>query len=143
MLGAVDHVGYLALELDETIAEFTRVFGVQVVRRFERPAIDVIGAYLGEGEGSVEVFTFGERDLTERRLAGAAAALDHVAYAVDDIEAVAASMRHVGVRFSGPDLRGELHEPIELGGVLHLWTLPETSAGQTIQLLQRPAAPQR
>ena len=137
MLGAVDHVGYLAFELDEAIEEFAAVFGVEVARRFERPGFSIVGAYLGPGRGSIEVFTFTDRDLNARRLAGAGTMLDHVAYEVSDIDAVAASMRHAGVRFAGPDLRSELHEPVEIDGVRHLWTLPETSCGQTIQLLQR------
>jgi len=137
MLGTVDHVGYLCLELEDAVKEFGGVFGLEVARRFERPEFSVRGLYLGPGEGNVELFTFSDRELTERRLHGAKIALDHVAYEVPDIDSVASALKRAGVRFSGPDLRAELHEPVDLGGVRHLWTLPETSAGQVIQLLQR------
>ena len=58
--------------------------------------------------------------------------LEHVGLAELDV----ADIVRAGVRFAGPDLRAELHAPVELGGALHLWTLPETSAGQVIQLIQ-------
>jgi len=137
MLGKLDHVGYLAADLEATIAGFQERFGLALARRIERPQFALVGAYLGEGEGNVEVFTFTDPELLARRLGGASVVLDHVAYEVADIGAAATAMRHDGVRFAGPDLRSELHEPVDLGGVLHLWTMPETTFGQTIQLLQR------
>jgi hypothetical protein len=68
---------------------------------------------------------------------GEALLLDHVAYAVSDIDRSARELSAAGVRFSGPDLRGELREPVDLGGVRYLWTIPQTSCGGSIQLLQR------
>jgi catechol 2,3-dioxygenase-like lactoylglutathione lyase family enzyme len=137
MIGALDHVGYLTADLDAALEEFTAVLGLPVARHFERPEFSLLGVYLGPGEGNVELFTFSDPELLAARLGGQRIVLDHVAYAVDDIAAVAAQMRAAGVRFSGPDLRGELHEAVDLGGILHLWTVPESSAGAAIQLLQR------
>ncbi len=86
------------------------------------------------------MFTFTDPGLTARRLAGGPElSLDHVAYAVDDIERVCAELRRRGVRFCGPDNREELPGPVDLGGVLHVWTVPETSCGQSLQLMQLPA----
>lgn len=137
MLGAVDHVGYLARDLDAAVAELAELLGVPIARRFERPEFSVVGVYMGAGDGSVEVFSFTDPELQERRLGGSSLLLDHVAYAVADIDAVAGAMKAAGVRFSGPDLRGELEEAVDLGGVRHLWTVPETCCGQSIQLMQR------
>jgi len=136
MLGALDHVGYLATDLDAAIAECEELLGVEVQRRFERPQFELLGAYLG-ADGAIELFTFTDAELLARRSAGRAVSLDHVAYEVKDIEATARRMASRGVRFSGADLRGELSSPVDLGGVLHLWTVPETCGGQAIQLLQR------
>ena len=137
MFGTLDHVGYLAADIDAAVDEFVSVLGLAVARRFERPEFSLLGVYLGPGEGSVEVFTFSDPELLAQRLDGQRIVLDHVAYAVEDIDAEAARMHAAGVRFSGPDRRGELHEAVDLGGIRHLWTVPETSAGATIQLLQR------
>jgi catechol 2,3-dioxygenase-like lactoylglutathione lyase family enzyme len=137
MLGELDHVGYLAADLDTAVAEFQALFDLPIVRRFERPQFSLHGIYLGSGEGHVELFTFTDEELIERRLGAAGLRLDHVAYRVADIDATFGRLRSAGVRFCGPDMRVELHEPIELGEVRHLWTLPETALGQSIQLIGR------
>lgn len=137
MLGALDHVGYLVNDLDGAIAQFERLLGAAVSRRFERPQYSLLGAYLGPGEGSIELFTFTEADLLASRLGDSAVLLDHVAYEVADIDATARAMRDQGVRFCGPDLRAELVEPALLGTARHLWTDPQTCCGQMIQLLER------
>ena len=137
MLGPVDHVGYLTRDLERGIALAQDLFVLPVVRRFERPQFDLVGAYLGAGDGHVEVFTFGDEALLEGRIGDEPLRLDHVAYLVEDLVSYAAHLAARGVRFSGADLRGELHEPADLGGVLHLWTVPETTGGTCLQLMQR------
>jgi len=139
MLDTIDHVGYLARDLEEGIADFSARLGMVDVRRFERPQLDLAGAYLGSGNGTIELFCFNDPKLQRERLGDAELLLDHVAFEVQDIAAVEAEMRRRGVRFCKPDQREELAHPIELGGVLHLWTVRESSCGQAIQLLQRPA----
>jgi catechol 2,3-dioxygenase-like lactoylglutathione lyase family enzyme len=137
MLGRIDHVGYLAHDLERGISVFTETFAMDVVRRFERPQFSLQGAYLGSETGNVEVFTFSDSELLHDRLGERALALDHVAHEVEDIHAVQAALAHAGARFSGPDLRGEVGEPLDLGGVLHLWTVPTTCDGVALQLMQR------
>jgi catechol 2,3-dioxygenase-like lactoylglutathione lyase family enzyme len=136
MLGTIDHVGYLTSDLEGSIADFQRRLGVEVVRRFERPQFSLLGAYLGSGSGELELFAFSDPELQAQRLAGREFFLDHVAYRVPDIGALQARMAAEGVRFSGPDLRGEVTEPFDLSGALHLWTVPETCGGQALQLIQ-------
>jgi catechol 2,3-dioxygenase-like lactoylglutathione lyase family enzyme len=137
VLGPVDHVGYLTRDLDTGVAAAQELLSVDVVLRFERPQFDLLGAYLGTGTGHIEVFTFGDPALLEKRMGDELLHLDHVAYLVQDIRAFAARLRSSGVRFSRPALRGELYEPVDLGGVLHLWTLPATCGGTCLQLMQR------
>jgi catechol 2,3-dioxygenase-like lactoylglutathione lyase family enzyme len=135
MLGPVHHVGYLARDLDGAAERFASRFSLAVIRRFERPQFALRGVYLGAPDGDVELFSFTEPELLERRLGDSDLLLDHVAYTVADIAAVAARMGAEGVRFCGPDMREELTEPVDLGGTLHLWTVPETCWGQSLQLL--------
>ena len=135
--GPVDHVGYLAGDVDEAARQLAAPTGLAITRRFERPEFSLHGLYLGDGPGNIEVFSYTDSGLLRSRLAGHAIRLDHVALLVADIASVAAAMRSDGVRFSGPDLRGEVHEPIELSGALHLWTLPGTTGGHSLQLVQR------
>ena len=136
MLGPVDHAGYLFADLAAGIELMQHTFDLPLVREFALAQFDLHGAFLGDGTGSVEVFAFTDPALAATRLGGAQAVLDHVAYRVADIAAAASTLGAAGVRFSGPDLRGEVTQPIDLGGVGHLWTVPATSGGFCLQLLQ-------
>jgi catechol 2,3-dioxygenase-like lactoylglutathione lyase family enzyme len=137
VLGAVDHVGYLVRDLDAAVKEFRERFSLEVVRPVELPQFSISGLYLGQGNGSIEVFTITDEQLLSKRLGGHSVLLDHAAYEVADIDAVAAAMYEEGVRFTGPDRREEVREPFLLGDVRHLWTFPQTSCGQSLQLLER------
>src|SRR3954465_1033186 len=117
----IDHVGWLVRDLDAGVATVTKTVGAAVDRTVDRPQWSLFGYYVG----SVEVFTFTDPELLDERLgANGEGKLDHVAHAIDDIKAGDESMRGLGARFSGPDLRGEVDEPFDLGDALHVWTLP-------------------
>jgi catechol 2,3-dioxygenase-like lactoylglutathione lyase family enzyme len=135
MLGPLNHVGYLVRDLDAAVAEWTERFGLEVVRPVELPQYSISGHYLGEGSGSVELFTLTDERLLSERLGDATIVLDHAAYEVADIDAIAVAMHASGVRFCGPDRREEVREPITIGAMRHLWTVPYTSFGQSLQLL--------
>jgi catechol 2,3-dioxygenase-like lactoylglutathione lyase family enzyme len=128
----LDHVGYLVRDLDEGVEFFTRASGAAVDRTVERPQWSLYGHYIG----AIEVFTFTDPQLLDERLGGVDAKLDHLAQAVDDIEAEMSSLRTFGAHFSGPDLRGEVDEPFDLGNARHVWTLPETTGGLGLQLIE-------
>lgn len=140
MLETIDHIGYLARDLEGGLAELMALTGLESVRRFERSQFSLRGAYLGPGNGHIEIFSLTDQELLDKRLGSAELRLDHIAYEVEDIAAEQARMGRAGVRFCGADQREVTTTPFDLGGVLHLWTVPETAQGQSIQLLQRPAA---
>jgi methylmalonyl-CoA/ethylmalonyl-CoA epimerase len=139
MFGALDHVGLLVRDLDAAVADAQERFGLAFARSAPLEQFAIRAAFLGEGRGTLEVFTFDDPDILEPRLAGADRRLDHVAFRVEDIDSVAATLRATGVRFSGPDRREEISEPIMTGPARALWTIPESSAGLAIQLIQPPA----
>jgi catechol 2,3-dioxygenase-like lactoylglutathione lyase family enzyme len=123
----IDHVGWLVRDLDAGVALVSKTFGAQVERTVERPQWSLYGYYIG----AIEVFTFTDPQLLDERLEGADAKLDHVAHAVDDLEAAMAQLP--GARFSGPDLRGETNEPFDLGAARHIWTVVD---GLGLQLIE-------
>jgi catechol 2,3-dioxygenase-like lactoylglutathione lyase family enzyme len=137
MLGRLDHVGYLVSDLAAAEAEFVETLGQPVVQRFERPVFSLFGIYLGEA-GELELFTFIDHELLSSRLGDEHVRLDHIAYETHDIATAAASLAARGVRFTGADRREEVTEPFDFDGVLNLWTVPETSGGAALQILQRP-----
>jgi hypothetical protein len=135
VLQEVDHVAYVARELGAGVAALRSAFELEVTREFELPQFSLRGAFLGEGAALVEVFELLVPELAEPRLGGVDLRLDHVAYDIESIDAAATELRALGVRFCGPD-GIEVHEPIELGGNLHLWTLPGP-LGLGLQLVER------
>ena len=139
MFGPFDHVGYLVRDFDAALEHAQAVFALPVARTAELPQYGITAAFLGEGSGTLEIFTIADPEVLHPRLDGAERRIDHVAFRVEDLDAVAAVLRAGGARFSGPDRRGEVAEPIELGGSRHLWTLPETTAGLALQLTELPA----
>jgi catechol 2,3-dioxygenase-like lactoylglutathione lyase family enzyme len=139
MFGPFDHVGYLVRDFEAALEQAQVLFGLPVARTAELPQFGITAAFLGEGSGTLEIFTIADRELLDPRLDGAERRIDHVAFRVDDLDAVAALLRAGGARFSGPDRRGEISEPIELGATRHLWTLPETTGGLALQLTELPA----
>jgi catechol 2,3-dioxygenase-like lactoylglutathione lyase family enzyme len=138
MFGDFDHVGFLVLDLDEAVAQAGRSLSLPVARTLELPQYGISAAFLGPGRGTLEIFTLEDPELRDPRLAGAQQRIDHVAFRVEDLDATAATLRAGGTRFSGPDRRGEVPGPLELGGTRHIWTLPETGAGLALQLIEAP-----
>ena len=129
----IDHVGYLVRDLEAGVELVTESFAAEVTRKIDRPQWLLVGYYVN----AVEVFTFTAPALLDARLgAHVEGKLDHIAHAVDDIEHEMERLRDLGASFSGPDLRGEVDEPFDLGGDLHVWTLPQTTQGLGLQLIQ-------
>lgn len=136
MFGEFDHIGYLVRDLDDAVAAAEHAFGLVVVRTLELPQYGIEAAFLGEGRGTLEIFTIDDADLSEPRLAGAPQRIDHLAFRVVDLDGLTAMLGAAGGRFSGPDRRGEVPGPLEFGGDRHLWTLPQSTAGLALQLIE-------
>jgi catechol 2,3-dioxygenase-like lactoylglutathione lyase family enzyme len=127
----IDHVGYLVRDLDRGLELARQLTGGDVDREVDRPQWSLFGYYVGQ----IEVFTFRDPELLDARIGrGVETALDHIAYAVDDIHAAMAQLP--AARWSGPDLRAEVAEPFDLGAALHIWTVVD---GLGLQLMQYTA----
>ena len=137
MFGRFDHIGLIVGDLDAAVSHARERFGLDVARTAVIPEFGIDAVFLGEGNGSLELFVFADPDVQARRLEGLAQRLDHVAFEVDDLDSLAVTLRASGVRFTGPTRREELVEPFPLGPTRHLWTLPETSAGLALQFIER------
>jgi catechol 2,3-dioxygenase-like lactoylglutathione lyase family enzyme len=138
MFGEFDHVGYLVRDLDAALAQAQEAFALPLARTLDLPQFAITGAFFGEGSGTLEIFTIANEQLLGPRLGADQRRIDHVAFRVADLDSLAATLRAAGARFSGPDRVGELSEPLELGGARHLWTLPQSTAGLAIQLIEPP-----
>ena len=139
MFGTLDHVGLLVRDLDGAVEQARAALGLPLARTAPLADYAIEAAFLGEGRGTLEIFTFTDRAVLEPRLAGAEQRLDHVAFRVEDLDALATTLSAAGARFVTPDRRRELLAPIDLGGWRNLWTMPDSTAGLALQLIQPPA----
>jgi catechol 2,3-dioxygenase-like lactoylglutathione lyase family enzyme len=139
LFGEFDHAGFLVRDLDAAVEESQRAFGLPLARTFELPQYGISAAFLGEGRGTLEIFTLADAQSREPRLGADERRLDHLAFRVRDLDTIAAALRAGGARFSGPDRGAEVPGPIDLGGSRHIFTLPESTAGLGLQLIEAPA----
>ena len=133
-----DHLGVLVADLWAAKAFARDVLGLgDPEREFEAPEHGLAGAFFAIGDGELEVFTL-ENAGDGRLPDGQFASIDHVAVRVDDLDTERERLGTQGVRFTGPALPDEVEEPVELRGVRHLWTDPQSSGGFRLQLIEKP-----
>ena len=134
MFGEFDHVGWIVGDLDAATAWAQETLGLEYIRSAALPQYAIEANFLGTGSGTLEIFTFTDAEILEGRLEGKPRRLDHVAFRLQGLDALLASLRASGVRFCTPDRRQELAEPIEVGPNRQIWTVPETTGGLAMQL---------
>ena len=139
MFGELDHIGLFVRDLDAAVAEAREVFGLPVAREATLTQYGIEAVFLGEGSGTLELFTSVDAAALEERLDGRDRRLDHVALRVENLDALVAMLAAGGARFCGPDRRAQITEPLELGGLRHVWTIPDSTAGLALQLTEQPA----
>lgn len=87
---ATHHVGLFTPNFAEMEAFYTDTLGLEVVKRWE----DVNIVFLAAGNTVIELIGRPDRSLDSRRPAG----FDHLAFHVDDVDAVFAALEEVNVR---------------------------------------------
>jgi methylmalonyl-CoA/ethylmalonyl-CoA epimerase len=98
MFGRIDHVGVAVSDLDAAVALYEDTFGMPVAHRETVESQGVEAVLMDVGDGHVELLRALSPDTAvgkflEKRGEG----LHHVAYAVDDIDAVLDELRSAGV----------------------------------------------
>jgi methylmalonyl-CoA/ethylmalonyl-CoA epimerase len=99
MLGRIDHIGVAVEDLDAAIETYANGLAMPVVHReiVEEQGVEAI--LLDVGEGHVELLApLGPDTPVGKYLAKKGPGLHHVAYQVEDIEAVLASLKASGMR---------------------------------------------
>jgi len=126
MLGAIDHVGVAVEDIDAALALYRDALGMPMVHRETVAAQGVDAALLDVGDGHIELLQpLGPETPVGKYLARRGPGLHHVAYRVDDIDAVLPALAAAGIRLIDEQprigIRGSrvafLH-PASTGGVL-------------------------
>jgi methylmalonyl-CoA/ethylmalonyl-CoA epimerase len=99
MFGRIDHIGVAVDDLDAAIALYAETLKMPLVHRETVSEQGVEAVLLDVGEGHVELLApLGPDTPVGRFLAKNGPGLHHVAYQVDDIDAVLASLKASGTR---------------------------------------------
>jgi methylmalonyl-CoA/ethylmalonyl-CoA epimerase len=136
LLGRIDHVGVAVHDLDAAVARYERVFGLQVVHQEVHKEQGVREAMLAVGEPPTTYLQLlaplSATSPITRFLDRHGEGLQQVAYLVDDIEQVCATLRARGVRV--------LYEHARRGtaGSKINFVHPKDANGVLIELVEKP-----
>ncbi|HKH40304.1 MAG TPA: methylmalonyl-CoA epimerase [Solirubrobacterales bacterium] len=126
MLGRIDHIGVATEDLDGAISLYEGTLGMPVAHRETVESQGVEAVLLDVGEGHVELLRpLGPDTPVGKYLERKGPGLHHVAYAVDDIEAVLGRLKEAGIEMIDSEprigIRGSrvaFVHPLSTGGVL-------------------------
>ena len=126
MLGRIDHIGVATEDLDGAIALYEGTMGMPVAHRETVESQGVEAVLLDVGDGHVELLRpLGPDTAVGKYLERKGPGLHHVAYAVDDIDAVLRKLKEAGIELIDSEPRvGIRHSrvafvhPKSTGGVL-------------------------
>ena len=68
MFGPFDHVGYLVRDFDAALEQAQVLFALPIARTAELPQYGITAAFLGEGSGTLEIFTIDDREVLDGAL---------------------------------------------------------------------------
>jgi methylmalonyl-CoA/ethylmalonyl-CoA epimerase len=126
MFGRIDHVGVAVEDLDAAIELYEKSFEMRLAHREVVESQGVEAVLLDVGDGHVELLrALGPDTAVGKFLSRKGPGLHHVAYAVDDIDAVLRRLSAVGVELIDSEARIGIREsrvaflhPRSTGGVL-------------------------
>ncbi|HEU5098395.1 MAG TPA: methylmalonyl-CoA epimerase [Roseiflexaceae bacterium] len=131
MLNAVDHIGFVVRDIDESIAFYSTMFGVADWERIAMPeqSMDVAAARVGDMLLELIAPT-SETAAFAKFLRERGPGMHHIAYRVDDIAAALAELKSRGAQLIDQTPRIGLHN--HLVAFLH----PKSMQGVLVELVQ-------
>ena len=138
LLTAIDHVGIAVPDLDDAIEFYSRVFGLESVHEEVNEEQGVREAMLAVGDGDTRIQLLAPltpESTIAKFIGRSGPGLQQLAFRVDDVEAVSATLRERGLRllYDTPkrgtsDSRVNFIHPKDAGGVLVEIVQPAASA---------------
>ena len=133
MLGKIEHVALAVSNLDEAVAHYRDVWGLDVSHRETVEDQGVEEAMLPLGGSHLQLLAPTGPDTTVGKfVARRGEGLHHIAYEVDDLEAALADLKAKGVRL--------IDQTPRRGGRGHMvaFVHPAANHGLLVELIQRP-----
>jgi catechol 2,3-dioxygenase-like lactoylglutathione lyase family enzyme len=138
-LRGVHHIGILVSDMARAETFATHVLGLSVVRRLTLAEESTEAVLLDCGGVRLELIAIDDPQVRGRRarIPDALAEIEHIAFAVDDVEEEARRLSDLGLRFTATPGRSEAaEEPLAIGGTRSLFSVPSTSGGLVWQLIE-------
>jgi methylmalonyl-CoA/ethylmalonyl-CoA epimerase len=143
-IAGLHHVGILVADLAAAESFATQVLGLTVAKRASIPDESTEIVFLRCGDVEIELIEISDPAALSRRrrVPDAAVEIEHLAFAVDDVEAAAEQLAGLGLRFTaGAGKREESAVPLEVAGTRSLFTVRESAAGFLLQLIETSDVP--
>ena len=128
-IGSFHHVGIVVQRLAEAEEFVTSALGLPAVKRLDAGKIGLQMVFFDCGPALVELIEFANPELAKQRIGDRAAVIDHVAFAVADLD-------HAKDVLAGKGVLTAQAEPLVTPLGRSHFTQPETSAGVVWQLLE-------
>ena len=132
-LGKIEHIAVAVADLEEALAHYRDVWGLEPSSRERVEDQGVEEAMLPLGDSHVQLLApLGPDTTVGRFVAANGEGLHHIAYEVDDLEATLADLKSKGVRL--------IDETPRTGGRGHqvAFVHPKANHGLLVELIQKP-----
>ena len=135
MIKAIDHIGIITNDLQQSVEFYTDVLGFSISAKIEMDDVGLSAIFVEKNGSKIELM--GYRDEIPKRSEGIEIKLggnpipinDHITFSVDDIEATVTDLKEKGVTFS--------LEPVQLEGGMKLASFKDPD-GVLIELVEHP-----
>ena len=125
----VDHIGVVVDDIVGAVTFLRDAFGLTVERSVAVEEFSLSASFLRWGGVSIELIEHADPARREAALKGARAAIDHIAIAVEDIDATVVELVARGVRTMTP-------APFVLAGRRTIFLDPDSAGGVRYQLVE-------
>jgi catechol 2,3-dioxygenase-like lactoylglutathione lyase family enzyme len=125
-LSAIDHVGVVVDDLEDA-ARLLAALGLRAAGTSEPPGLRT--AFFDLGGTRIELIEFFEEDARTERLGDAPGRIDHIAFAVPDLDETVEALAGLGIQTTAPQVSG---------GRRMCWSVPSTTDGVLYQFLEAP-----
>lgn len=126
-LNRIDHIGIIVDDLAEAERTYSEVLGLTPGDRVERENLRSV--FYDCGGTEVELVELIDPEQRRERLGDAPARIEHVAFEVDDLDAVYDALSTLGVEPKGPPVQAERYRTF--------FTRPESADGVGYQFVSR------
>jgi len=135
MIKAIDHIGIITNNLQQSVEFYTDVLGFSIFAKIEMDDAGFSAIFVEKNGSKIELM--GYRGIIPKRSEGVEIKMgggsipinDHITFTVDDITATVTQLKEKGVEFS--------LEPIQLEGGMKLASFKDPS-GVLIELVEHP-----